>query len=145
LAKINEKTSLSEAKKLVREYKEMLRIVERTENRFIAGALGDTLSAAQQSVAKRIPWLKKVFEGSVRDRIFKNEFEKAQDLGKFGDFAVTPQGAKGIDIFRAKKGKDDKMYSSGQIGLDLTTEASWAKHVTRYKDEHKILLPLLYR
>ncbi|MBN8447354.1 MAG: hypothetical protein J0M22_17960 [Gammaproteobacteria bacterium] len=140
LAKTNEKTSLSEAKKLVREYKEMLRIVERTENRFIAGALGDTLSKRQEEVAKNIPWLKKVFEGSLRDRIFKDEFKAAKVLGKFGDFAVTQQGAKGIDIFRVLNGK-----SSGQIGLDLTTQASWAKHVTRYKDEHKILLPLLYR
>lgn len=118
----------------------MLRIVERTENRFIAGAVGDTLSQRQEDVAKVIPWLKKVFEGSVRDKIFKNEFQKAKDLGKFGDFVETPQGAKGIDIFRVSKGK-----SSGQIGLDLTTQASWAKHVTRYKAEHKILLPLFYR
>lgn len=76
-----------------------------------------------------------MFEGTARDRILKGLLLQKQSAGAMKNLSATPQGARGIDIF----------YKSRSVGYDLTTQKSWPAHVSKYKDEFDIVLPLLYR
>jgi hypothetical protein len=135
------KGTLSEAKGLVRTYRQLTRLTEETESIFGVSATS-YLKPGERRFMKLFPWSRRMFEGTARDRILKGLVEREQALSQLGGLKIVGQGAKGADFFR------------GRIGFDLTTSSSWGRHLSRYvggpirrgeKPLYDILLPLFYR
>lgn len=99
------------------------------------GGLPSYLTIGEKLRMELTPWTRPVFEGTARDRILKDLVSTEQLSGKFLNYNMTPQGARGIDLFT----KDNR------FGFDLTTSKSWSSHVSNYKGDYDIILPLLYR
>ena len=126
--------SLSEAKTLVRDYKDLARLTEQTEQIFQSS--GRTyLTPGELARIEESPWTQPMFEGTARDRIFKGLVSSEQMNGRFLSYEMTPQGKRGIDLFTSNR----------RFGFDLTTAKSWPAHVNKYQNDYGIILPLLYR
>ena len=132
-AAVRKTESLSEAKQLVRTYRDLVTLTTQTESIF--QKVGQTyIKAGESAFMKSNPWSRLIFEGTARDRILKELLQQEHAAGRLLDLGFTRQGARGIDVF-----------SGTRFGFDLTTAKAWGRHVSNYRADYDILLPLLYR